>query len=61
MTTFQRPVHSARFAKMWGYFPQYNRTLFISAPGVLVEEQNGVLQKDAMQEVSATGNVGGLQ
>ena len=61
MTTFQRPVHSARFAKMWGYLPQYNRTLFGRVSHVLVEEQNGVLQQDAKQDVSANGNVGGLQ
>jgi hypothetical protein len=46
---------------MWGYFPQYNRTLFGRVSDVLVEEQNGVLQQDAKQDVSANGNVGGLQ
>lgn len=61
MTTLERSIQSARFAAMWGYFPQYNRTLFGRVPDVLVEEQNGALQQDAKQEVSANGNVGGLQ
>jgi hypothetical protein len=61
MKTLEGSVQSARFAKTRGYFPQYNRRLFRSAPDVLVEKQNGVLQKDAMQGVPAIRNVRGLQ
>jgi hypothetical protein len=60
MTTFERPVNPARFAKMWGYFPQYNRILFGSISGVLVDEQGGVSQKDSKPEVSSTSNWGGV-
>jgi len=61
VTTFQRPVHSPRFAKMRGYSPQYNPTFFESVPDVLAKEQDGVSQQDANPVGTATSIGEGVQ
>jgi hypothetical protein len=60
MTTFERPVNPARFAKMWGYSPLYNRTLSGSISGVLAEWKDGISLQGTKPKFSSIGNKGGV-